>query len=107
VVLYQTKALADAKARSAVVTYLTNMQANVAPPTREDWQEPRWEEARINIRWVFGDAGATQAYAAGRSGGLSKFAALLAAQGHSPNAQRTIAEFGEVRTEKYVTSLGH
>lgn len=76
-------------------------------PPREDWTDAQWEEARVNIRWIFQDSGAKRTYDAARTRGLSKYAAVLAAQGHNANAQRSIAAYGEVRAEKFVASLGH
>ena len=34
------------------------------------------------------------------------YLAVLAAQGHNPNAQSTIAAYGEIRTERFIGSLG-
>ncbi len=53
------------------------------------------------------DPGAKHTYDNARARGLSKYLAVLAAQGHNLNAQRTIAAYGEARTDRFVRSLGH
>jgi hypothetical protein len=64
-------------------------------------------EARNNIAWVFEDAGAKQTYETAVSRGLSRYQAVLAAQGHNPSAQETVAAVGEAQTDELIKSLGH
>ena len=49
-------------------------------------------EAKINIKWVFRDAGARLTYARNRDAGMSPLDAVVAAEGHNPHAQRTIID---------------
>jgi len=55
-------------------------------------QDCRRDEARINIDWVFNDAGARATYQTGRRGGQTPFEACIRAQGHNPRAARVIQE---------------
>lgn len=64
-------------------------------------------EAQANIRWVItGDRGARATYERAKAQTGNKFAAVLAAQGHNPNAQDVIRRYGEQRTVQYVNQLG-
>ena len=51
-------------------------------------------EAEINIAWVFRNAGARVTYLRNRKAGLAPLDAVIAAQAHNPNAQRSIKECG-------------
>lgn len=111
-VLYKTQVYAAAKADSAAdsaavhtAKILTNAESATSQPPGDDWMNPKWEEARTNIRWVFEDKGAKQTYEDALKSGLSKYRAVLGAQGHNPSAQSSIAAYGEARTEAYIDSL--
>lgn len=50
----------------------------------------RRDIAKINIDWVFSDAGAKATYARNRRGGRTPYEAVLHAQGHNSSAQESI-----------------
>ena len=64
-------------------------------------------KARADIASVFEDAGAKRIYDMGVRKGLSKYQAVVAAQGDNPVAQKTVVTAGKAQTEKFVESLGH
>lgn len=134
IVLRKTKDIADEKAQAATERAFVFAASNVPPATAASSPIPdaevattnsapvmvtaaalannnvddiRWEQARNNINWVFKDAGAKRTYEMAVSHGLSKYQAILAAQGHDPSAQQTVAALGETRVEQFVNSLGH
>jgi len=84
----------------------------IAPPARvpepgDDWNDPAWQDARTNIRWVLLlDADATERYNKMLNNGKSKYVAVLGAQEHNPNAHASIERYGEQRTNHYIKSLG-
>jgi hypothetical protein len=70
----------------------------------DDWSDPKWNTARLNINWVFNDQNARRVYEANLSKG--KFEALLDAQMHSKGAYESISQYGPERTEHYLKSIG-
>jgi hypothetical protein len=76
----------------------------VAPSPNDDWMDQKWEVARINIKWVFADAGAHSKYI--RNLGSGKFDALLAAQAGNKGAYESISSYGPERTERFLKSIG-
>ncbi len=81
----------------------------------DDFMHARWNEARINIKWVIvADAGARSTFCNCKSGGTSlpkepgslQFKCVLYAQLHNRHAYDTIVEYGSERTDRYIASLG-
>jgi len=78
----------------------------------DDYMDPKWEEARVNIRWVFEDRGARANYFATKAGTrygagqMAKYWAVLHAQKHNRHAQQTIEAYGPDRTIRYILENG-
>jgi hypothetical protein len=85
-------------------------QANPFPgkssTTAKCWEGDSHKESRENIDWVmWKDAGALDRYRRARERGLSIYDALLKAQSHNSNAQRTIERLGRDCVEEYVRTV--
>lgn len=72
------------------------------PPN--DYLEPKWITARVNIDWVFTDQGAHQHYLANANKG--QFQAILIVQSKNKGAYESISNYGSDRTALYCKSKG-
>ena len=85
----------------------TNDSVALAAVTPHNGNTAHTESVTDNIRWVFTDTGAKRTYEIARLRGLSKYQSVLAAQGHNPQAQQALADFGEAKVDQFINSLGH
>lgn len=74
-------------------------------PASNCYDDPIYNEAKVNIDWVFQNSGALANFRKARNGNKARFEAVLEAQSGNPNAQRTIREMGDACVTKYILDV--
>jgi hypothetical protein len=98
------QSVSSATADIAAVNALSSKNTQPQSPL-EDWNAAQWEVARSHIRWVFQAPRPRAIYALAQANGLSRYDSVLAAQGHHPDSQQHIRQYGEARTERFISSF--